>query len=139
MKNAFLVAILAFVSCGAFAQELNTLEKLTSLVTPGVYKGTFDNKKCEFTFVLTDDKALLTLKKGQLYARHEVSVNDEVMFKAHRGDFISHKIFKTDDITRHSTDTFRFFQNGDTPYVVIEQIEYNNRDRYTHKIECNLK
>ncbi len=139
MKKAILVAVLTFVSFGAFAEELNAIEKLNSIVAPGVYKGSFDNKKCEFTFELTSDKAFLTLNKGHIYARHVVSSNDEVMFKAHRGDFISHKILKTSDDTRYSTDTFRFFQNGDTPYVVIEQVEYDNRDRFTHKIECSLK
>ena len=139
MKKVIFVAVLAFVTFGVVAAELNAVEKLNSIVAPGNYKGSFDNKKCEFTFEIANDKAFLTLKKGHIYARHEVDATDEVRFIAHRGDFISHKILKTDDDTRYSTDTFRFFQNGNTPYVVIEQIEYDNRDRYTHKIECSLK
>lgn len=138
MKKIAVLTALFLSSFNLMAQNIEAIDQLSSLIKPGVYKGSFNGEVCVFEFATTLDRAKVSLFDSTGSIHHQFADHDGIVFEEYRNDFMSNYILRTNDVTVYSYDTFRFIKNEDKSYVVIEKMFINNRVVKTQKIECEL-
>lgn len=134
MKIIILAAL--FISGSALAQELSATDALLQTLPAGNYSGrTLENRECEVSIRDLTNKVAVVAATKNLTKRSEILKDAVYRWNPGTRSFLA-SVFST-SLNGSSENVFRTIAVKETTqYVVVADIEINNRTVNESKVEC---